>query len=1197
MKNIFIAAAVFFFSVQCFSQKAELILPIGHIDNVSSLCFSSDGKFLATGSLDKTAKLWDVVTGKEIRTFFGHTGPVTSVALSSDGKFLLTGSKDSTAILWDVYSGKQIKTITGHQGKINAVAISADKKYLLTGSSDKTAKLWDFTTGKELKSFSISGAEVRAVGFDKDSKLVIIAGGNNMAEIFNVQSGTEVKTLSGLTGAVNTAGFSKDGKFVFTAGDDNNIILWETSSGKKQSTFIGHTAKVLSADISADGKYLLSGSADKTCKLWDAKTGKEINTITGFSNEVSTVAFMPGGKYFAAGSLIKNNVSYENAQNTVDVIYNGIGYVKLWELPSCKEVRTYKGHSSWVNSMAISKDGKYLLTGSYDKNGRLWNLTEGRQVKTFIGHTDYVTSVAISPDDKYALTGSADNSAILWDVNTGKAIRTFHDASLITSVAFNSDGTAILTAGIDRNVKKWDVKTGNRVSNYDAYPGAYSACFSPDDKSILIGSVYEALLYDASSAKLIKKFKGHKGDICYVAFSPDGKQIVTCSYDNTAKLWDIANGNVITTFTGHTGWVYSMAFSPDKNSIVTGSADNTARLWNVKTGTLQKTFTGHTKEIETVAYSGNYIFTGSLDNSIKIWDASSGKELASLVSIDTTDYVVTDPEGMFDASAGAMMLMHYTAGLEPIALEQLKDRYYEPALLAKHLGFKEEKVREAEGFSDVKLYPEVNLQQTKTGNDDLRINLKNQGGGIGKVVVYINGKEIASDARGEKPDPNAKEMNLSVPIKNHPYLKPDGNNVIEVKAYNSDGYLSSRGIQMVYNPDVTANTEAPRIFIVASGVSDYTGDKIDLKFAAKDATDMLKALQIGANRLFGADKTFTYLLTTDQADEQKHPTKANITKTFESIAKLAKSTDVIVVYLSGHGMNLGGQDGDFFYLTQDAYSASAETYGDPAIKKACTISSAELTEMIKKVPALKEVLIIDACASGKMVENLIAKRDVSSSTLRALDRMKDRTGMHIITGCTADAVSYEASRYGQGLLTYSILEGIKGFALRENEFVDVSLLFQRARDRVPELAAGIGGIQKPEVFSPYGAESFDIGKVISDDKPNIPLAKAKPMVLMTTFQDEKMLDDVLGLEKIVDDLFRNTSAKGKDAFYVFLETKDFPDAYRVRGQYNSDGNNVKLKVNVFKGKDLVGTFNLSDLKSNIDKLAADVEKQAEALFK
>ena len=141
---------------------------------------------------------------------------------------------------------------------------------------------------------------------------------------------------------------------------------------------------------------------------------------------------------------------------------------------------------------------------------------------------------------------------------------------------------------------------------------------------------------------------------------------------------------------------------------------------------------------------------------------------------------------------------------------------------------------------------------------------------------------------------------------------------------------------------------------------------------------------------------------------------------------------------------------------------------------------------------------------------MMAKRDISSGTLKALDRMKDRAGMHIITGCAADAVSYEASRYGQGVLTYSIIESIRGAALRNNRFIDIGLLFQYARDRVPFLAEGIGGIQKPQVFSPYGAQSFDIGEMTSEDVAAVKLSPVNPVFIRSNFQDEVEPDDVLG---------------------------------------------------------------------------------------
>src|SRR6202021_1306701 len=150
-------------------------------------------------------------------------------------------------------------------------------------------------------------------------------------------------------------------------------------------------------------------------------------------------------------------------------------------------------------------------------------------------------------------------------------------------------------------------------------------------------------------------------------------------------------------------------------------------------------------------------------------------------------------------------------------------------------------------------------------------------------------------------------------------------------------------------------------------------------------------------------------------------------------------------------------DAAFFYLTRDAQSADLK---DPVVRQQNAFSSAELTELLKKIPAQKQVLILDTCASGKALERLTEKRDVPASQVRALERIKDRTGLHILAGCAADAVSYEASRYGQGVLTYSLLLGMRGARLREGEYVDVVDLFSFAADKVPELARDIGGIQR-----------------------------------------------------------------------------------------------------------------------------------------
>jgi hypothetical protein len=289
-------------------------------------------------------------------------------------------------------------------------------------------------------------------------------------------------------------------------------------------------------------------------------------------------------------------------------------------------------------------------------------------------------------------------------------------------------------------------------------------------------------------------------------------------------------------------------------------------------------------------------------------------------------------------------------------------------------------------------------------------------------------------------------------------------------------------------------------------------------------------------------------------------------------------------------VNHGGQDGDFYFLTSDAQSANLV---DPGVRAQVAISASEVTELIKQIPALKQVMFLDTCAAAKAVEKLSDKRDVPSSQIRSLERLKDRTGLHILAGCAADAVSYEATRYGQGILTYSLLLGMRGAKLREDQFVDVGLLFGFAADKVPELAKDIGGIQRPVIASPKGS-SFDIGRLTDEDKARIPLQSNRPLVLRTLFQEERDFEDVLELGKRVDELLRDTSARGRQAPLVFVDARELPGACRLAGRYRIvEGEQVQVNVNLAVGADRRERFQVVGNRSALDALAAEVVKETE----
>ncbi len=305
------------------SQNPDLVSILkGHSSDVNSVVFSPDGKTLASGSDDKTIKLWNLTTKKEIRTLQGHSKWIWTVAFSPDGKTLASAGADKTITLWDVSSGNVIQTLVGHSDGVASVAFSPDGKTLASGSLDKTIKLWNLSTGKE------------------------------------------IRTLKGHSQAVASVAFSPDGKTLASGSWDKTIKLWNLADGKDIRTLKGHSDAVVSVAFSPEGMTLATGSKDKTIKLWNLITGTATRTLKQHSDKVNSVAFVPttgfsnnlSGKILASGSN----------DNTI----------KLWNLTTGEEIRTLKGDSGYVYSVAISPDGQTLASGGTAGNTlKIWRIS------------------------------------------------------------------------------------------------------------------------------------------------------------------------------------------------------------------------------------------------------------------------------------------------------------------------------------------------------------------------------------------------------------------------------------------------------------------------------------------------------------------------------------------------------------------------------------------------------------------------------------------------------------------------------------------------------------------------------------------------------------------------------------------------------------------------------------------------------
>lgn len=553
----------------------------------------------------------------------------------------------------------------------------------------------------------------------------------------------------------------------------------------------------------------------------------------------------------------------------------------------------------------------------------------------------------------------------------------------------------------------------------------------------------------------------------------------------------------------------------------------------------------------------NRLITGGEDGVVHVWRVQdrSVARLCSLYAFSDNTWAVVDPDGRYDASnAGDIDHLHWVVDGEPVALSQLKARYWHPGLLGACTGQGQAALRDVDGLGAVALHPKIAVSME---GGQLRVALDGRSGGIGPVRVRLNGKEITADLRqlGSRGD-GPGEVNLQLDLGESKLLLPGRDNVVEVIAENQDGTLVSRGIQARFQ--VEGNRRVPRLFALVVGTSDYDGKKLDLRFAARDAVAFATAVRAGGAALF--DHVDVRLLATE-GQGARPPTRANVVAELERLAAQTRPEDVVLVYVAGHGVVTSGDDGELQLLLADAWTSDLS---DPAVRGRVALSSTALTGALTAMPASKQVLILDTCHSGKVLESLSAARAVPGAQIRALDRMKERAGLFVIAGSAADSVSYEATRYGQGLLTYSLLAGMRGAALRDGSLWDVSGLFGYASDRVPQLARGIGGVQRPVVAMPRGGGSFDIGRATAEVRRQIPLAQDRPVVLRSNFQDEDQFADVQSVSTAVDEVLRDRSA-GAAAPFVFIDGSDWQGAIQVAGRYRTaSGGAMTAQVRVLR---------------------------------
>jgi WD40 repeat protein len=723
-----------------------------------------------------------------------------------------------------------------------------------------------------------------------------------------------------------------------------------------------------------------------------------------------------------------------------------------------------------VITVDFSPDGKYLVTGGSDGISRLWDLTVAREAMQFKESSGFIKDVNYLPDGK-TIAVATDVGATLWDVATGSRIRKL-SGNFGGKLSISPDGRSILgrtrfALSIERaKVKLLNVQSGAVLWEFNGSGGK----ISPNGKFIVVEGIenkgnfifpkYEFFLslQNMDAGGELWRITERVGAL---AFSPNSRKLLVSHIDfdgrdllTSFKLFDTLTGQLEKEFgeakiRGDGGFsskhlsqkVKALAFSSDGKQFLSGDQTGNYKLWDVATGTMVRQFESSDESDNTLTYTPPSIkFSPDskmaaivLLGSIKLFDVSTGEELVTIISFEGGEWFATTPEGYYNSSEKGDKYLSVTIGGELYSISQLRESFYRPDIVKAALDGRA--LTGLRNMADIKPPPAVAIINTpasvSSDQTTVFLKVKDQGGGIGDVRLYLNDTAVVLD-RGS----HALSFRADTPRTfSYPLQMISGKNSLRAIAFNADNSMQST--DALYEIEATTAVMKPVLHAVVVGIQEYENPKLTLKYPVADTKLFADTLNERAAGLF--DTVSITRLTTRQ-----ETTSASVIATLNAMSTEVGPDDLFVLYVASQATV---DKGEYFLITSNVGSTSTEKL------KSDALSLSNLKELLSNIPATKKLIVLDTCDVGKLSDaahtSTLAHGMSEDTALKVLSRA---VGSTIISA--TDSPKEELEGYlGHGLFAYVLSNGLQGKAdLNKDGFVKTTELASYIESEVPYLA-------------------------------------------------------------------------------------------------------------------------------------------------